>query len=89
MLYTGHRDADRGSHQVIRLAVAYGAFILNKDQVKGVAKQVKGKINEVIGRATGDGKQEIKGDVQQAVGGAQKKLGDVKQAIKAQTRKRR
>ncbi|NRO97019.1 CsbD family protein [Paraburkholderia sp. NMBU_R16] len=60
---------------------------MNKNQVKGVAEQVKGKINEAVGRATGDTKQEIKGDVQQAVGGAQKKLGDAKAAIKAQVKK--
>lgn len=62
---------------------------MNKDQVKGAATQVKGKINEVVGHATGDKKQEVKGDLQQAVGGAQKKLGDVKEAIKGQTKKSR
>ncbi|WP_042303600.1 CsbD family protein [Paraburkholderia kururiensis] len=62
---------------------------MNKDQVKGVATQVKGKVNEVVGHATGDKKQEIKGDVQQAVGAAQRKLGDVKEAVKEQTKKPR
>jgi uncharacterized protein YjbJ (UPF0337 family) len=31
---------------------------MNKDQVKGTAEKVKGKVNETIGRATGDRKQE-------------------------------
>ena len=55
---------------------------MNKDQVKGTAEKVKGKINEAIGRATGNTKQEVKGDIQQTAGQARKKLGDAKQAIK-------
>ena len=26
---------------------------MNRDQIKGMAQQVKGKINEVVGKATG------------------------------------
>lgn len=55
---------------------------MNKDQVKGVAEKVKGKVNETIGRATGDRKQEVQGDVQQAAGEPRKKAGDVKKAVK-------
>ncbi|MFL9989369.1 CsbD family protein [Paraburkholderia sediminicola] len=60
---------------------------MNKDQIKGTAEKVKGKVNEAIGRATGDRKQEVKGDVQQAAGEARKKTGDVKEAVKDATRK--
>jgi uncharacterized protein YjbJ (UPF0337 family) len=60
---------------------------MNKDQVKGVAEKVKGKVNETIGRATGNRKQEVKGDVQQAAGATRKKAGDVKEAVKDTTRK--
>ncbi|MFP6559393.1 CsbD family protein [Paraburkholderia sp. B3] len=55
---------------------------MNKDQVKGTGEKVKGKINETVGRATGDTKQEVKGDVQQTSGQARKNLGDAKEAIK-------
>ncbi|WP_244849675.1 CsbD family protein [Caballeronia sp. SL2Y3] len=41
---------------------------MNKDQVKGVGEQVKGKINEVVGKATDDPTQEAKGDMQQVAG---------------------
>jgi uncharacterized protein YjbJ (UPF0337 family) len=58
---------------------------MNKDRVKGTAEKVKGKVNETIGRATGDRKQEVKGDVQQAVGEARKKAGDVEEAVKDAT----
>ncbi len=55
---------------------------MNKDQVKGVAEQAKGKINEGVGKATGDTAQEAKGDIQQGVGKAQKGLGDAKEDVK-------
>ena len=55
---------------------------MNKDQVNGTAEKVKGKVNEVIGRATGNAKQEVKGDLQQAAGQARKNLGDVKESVK-------
>lgn len=59
---------------------------MNKDQVKGTAEKVKGKVNEAVGRGTGDRKQEVKGDVQQAAGEARKKAGDVKEAVKDTSR---
>ncbi|CAB3803617.1 CsbD family protein [Pararobbsia alpina] len=60
---------------------------MNRDQMKGTAEKVKGKVNEALGRATGDRKQEVKGDVQQATGEARKKAGDVKDTVKNTTRK--
>ncbi|AOB30411.1 general stress protein CsbD [Bordetella sp. H567] len=55
---------------------------MNKDQVKGVGEQVKGKVNETVGKATGNKSQELKGDVQQGVGKAQKAAGDVREDVK-------
>jgi uncharacterized protein YjbJ (UPF0337 family) len=50
--------------------------IMDKDRVAGSAKQVKGTIKEVVGKAIGDAKLEsdgkadkIEGKVQNAVGG--------------------
>jgi uncharacterized protein YjbJ (UPF0337 family) len=60
---------------------------MNKDQVKGTAEKVKGKVNEAVGHATGNTKQEVKGDVQHAAGEARKKAGDVKEAVKDTPRK--
>ncbi|WP_234745776.1 CsbD family protein [Burkholderia sp. WTPI3] len=59
---------------------------MHKDQVKGVAEKAKGKVNEEIGRAIGDGKQEVKGDAQQAVAEGQKKYRDAKEAIRKQAK---
>jgi uncharacterized protein YjbJ (UPF0337 family) len=55
---------------------------MNKDEIKGQANEVDGKIKEVTGKVVGDKKLEVKGSVQGSVGQAQKKLGDVKQDAK-------
>jgi uncharacterized protein YjbJ (UPF0337 family) len=55
---------------------------MNRDQLKGVAQQVKGKVNEIVGKATGNRTQQLKGDLQQAAGTARKAFGDGKQKIR-------
>jgi uncharacterized protein YjbJ (UPF0337 family) len=55
---------------------------MNKDQVKGRVTEAKGKIKEVVGRATGNRTMETKGKLQGAVGEAQAGYGDVKQDLK-------
>ena len=46
-----------------------------EDVAAGKAKQVKGKVNDVVGAIKGDTSQQIKGKVQKAVGKAQEALG--------------
>ena len=46
-----------------------------EDVAAGKAKQVKGKLNDVIGAVKGDTSQQVKGKVQKAVGKVQEKLG--------------
>lgn len=46
-----------------------------EDIAAGRAKQVKGKLNDVIGAVKGDSSQQAKGKVQKAVGKVQAKLG--------------
>ena len=54
---------------------------MNKDQVKGVAKDVAGKVQERAGKLVGSKKQQVKGLVKQVEGKSQKAVGDVEQAI--------
>lgn len=54
---------------------------MNKDQVKGSAKDVAGKIQEEAGKLVGSKEQQAKGLSKQVSGKAQKGLGDVKQAV--------
>jgi uncharacterized protein YjbJ (UPF0337 family) len=55
---------------------------VNKDQVKGTAKDIAGKIQEEAGNAVGSKEQEAKGLGKQVSGKAQKKYGDAKEAVK-------
>ena len=54
---------------------------MNKDQVKGAAKDVVGKIQEEAGKVVGSKEQQIKGLAKQISGKAQKGVGDVKEAV--------
>jgi uncharacterized protein YjbJ (UPF0337 family) len=54
---------------------------MNKDQVKGVAKDVAGKIQEEAGRLVGSKEQQVKGLSKQISGKMQKVVGDAKQAV--------
>ncbi len=54
---------------------------MNKDQVKGVAKDVAGKVQEQAGKLVGSQEQQIKGLSKQISGKVQKAAGDVKQSV--------
>jgi uncharacterized protein YjbJ (UPF0337 family) len=54
---------------------------MNKDQLKGAAKDVVGKVQEEAGKVLGSKEQQIKGLSRQISGKAQKGVGDVKQAV--------
>ena len=51
---------------------------MNRDQVKGRAKEVAGKVEKNVGRAVGSAKTEAKGIAKEAVGKVQKNVGDAR-----------
>ncbi len=55
---------------------------MNKDQVKGTAKEVAGKVQEKTGELVGSKTQQAKGMAKEVEGKAQKAAGDVKDAVK-------
>jgi uncharacterized protein YjbJ (UPF0337 family) len=55
---------------------------MNKDQVKGVAKEVVGKIQKEAGELINSPTQVAKGTAKELEGKVQKRVGDVKEAIK-------
>ena len=55
---------------------------MNKDQVKGVAKDVLGKVQEQVGKLLGSEEQQIKGLSKQICGKTQKGVGNAKQSVK-------
>ncbi|HZQ62177.1 MAG TPA: CsbD family protein [Casimicrobiaceae bacterium] len=50
---------------------------MNRDQVKGTAKDVAGKVQRKVGEATGDIGDQVKGTARQVEGKVQKGVGDV------------
>jgi len=54
---------------------------MNKDQVKGVAKDIAGKVQETAGEVVDSKEQQAKGLAKQVEGKAQKAKGDVKDAV--------
>lgn len=55
---------------------------MNKDQVKGRVKEVKGTIKEAAGKLVGNEKLQQKGKTEKVLGEAQAKFGDVKKDVK-------
>ena len=55
---------------------------MNKDQVKGVAKEIAGKVQQEAGKLVGSKTQQAKGLDKQISGKAEKNYGDAKEFIK-------
>ena len=55
---------------------------MNKDQVKGQAKDIAGKIQEQAGKLVGSKEQQVKGLGKQISGKVQKSVGDAKETLK-------
>ncbi|WP_313950682.1 CsbD family protein [Accumulibacter sp.] len=55
---------------------------MNKDQVKGAAKDLGGTIQEKVGKLVGSTEQQAKGLKNQAEGQVQEHVGDLKENLK-------
>jgi uncharacterized protein YjbJ (UPF0337 family) len=62
---------------------------MNRDQVKGAAKDVAGKVQRKVGELTGNESQQVKGAAKQVGGKVQKRVGDVEQALDNASKKSR
>jgi uncharacterized protein YjbJ (UPF0337 family) len=62
---------------------------MNRDQVKGKAKDIAGKVQRKIGEATGNTSQQVKGAAKQVEGKVQKGVGDATEALRDSERKTR
>ena len=61
---------------------------MNKDQVKGVTKDIAGKVQQDVGKLVGSKEQQAKGLQKQVEGKVEKAVGDTKKAIKDVVNKR-
>jgi uncharacterized protein YjbJ (UPF0337 family) len=55
---------------------------MNKDQIKGSAKNTVGKLQRSAGKLVGSEKQQVKGIVKQVAGKTQQRYGDLKEAAR-------
>ena len=55
---------------------------MDKDRIKGGAKQVKGSVKEAIGKVTGDRKTEAEGAAEKTAGKVQGEVGKAKDAVR-------
>jgi uncharacterized protein YjbJ (UPF0337 family) len=62
---------------------------MNKDQVKGAAKEVAGKVQRKLGDAVDSPTQEVKGMAREAEGKLQKGVGDLRETAKDQADRER
>jgi uncharacterized protein YjbJ (UPF0337 family) len=56
--------------------------IMDKDRIAGSAKEIKGAIKQVAGRAVGDAKLEADGKADKIEGKVQNAIGGVKDALR-------
>jgi uncharacterized protein YjbJ (UPF0337 family) len=54
---------------------------MNKDQIKGSAKDVVGRVQREAGALVGSTKQQVKGVMLQTEGKVQKHMGDIKEVL--------
>ena len=62
---------------------------MNRDQLKGTAKNVVGKVQQKVGELTGNKTQQAKGAAKQVEGNLQKGAGNVEQTLDKAGRKSR
>jgi uncharacterized protein YjbJ (UPF0337 family) len=55
---------------------------MDKDRVAGSAKQVKGAVKQVVGKAVGDAKLETAGNADKIEGKVQNTIGGLKDTVK-------
>lgn len=55
---------------------------MNRNQVKGTAKDVAGKVQKTVGELTGNTSQQVKGGAKQVEGKVQKGAGDAQEAAR-------
>jgi uncharacterized protein YjbJ (UPF0337 family) len=60
---------------------------VDKDRIKGTAKQTKGSIKEAVGKITGDTRTKREGALEKAAGETQSTVGGIKDSARDATRK--
>jgi uncharacterized protein YjbJ (UPF0337 family) len=54
---------------------------MNKDEIEGKGKQIKGQIREEVGKLTGNKTEQLKGKIEQVEGDVQEGVGKIKRKL--------
>jgi uncharacterized protein YjbJ (UPF0337 family) len=63
-------------------AVHFGEVTMDKDRIAGSAKEIKGAVKEIAGKAVGDAKLESDGKAEKIAGKVQNAIGGLKDTLK-------
>ena len=74
-------NSNPGPNTAMRARARLTGADMNRDQVKGTAKDIAGKVQEKVGQATGSTSQQVKGVAKQVEGKVQKGVGNIEQAV--------
>jgi len=55
---------------------------MNKDEIEGKGKKIKGQIREEVGKLTGNKTEQLKGKIEQVEGDVQEGVGKMKKKLK-------
>jgi uncharacterized protein YjbJ (UPF0337 family) len=66
----------------VRGAVTFGEVPIDKDRIAGSAKEIKGAVKEIAGKAVGDAKLESDGKAEKIAGKVQNAIGGLKDTLK-------
>jgi uncharacterized protein YjbJ (UPF0337 family) len=67
----------------------FEGYTMNRNQMKGAAKNVAGKVQQKVGELTGNKTQQAKGVAKQVEGKVQRAAGNVEEALDKANRKTR
>jgi uncharacterized protein YjbJ (UPF0337 family) len=54
---------------------------MNKDEIEGKGKQIKGQIREEVGKLTGNKTEQLEGKIEQVEGDVQEGIGKIKRKL--------
>jgi len=72
----------RRAREFSQLVLSGRSVPVDKDRIKGSAKQVKGAVKEAVGKAVGDAKLEAEGKNDKAVGKVENAVGGLKDTLR-------
>jgi uncharacterized protein YjbJ (UPF0337 family) len=82
VLFVGLRNCLPPARFMVSVLLLMREMNMDKDRIKGAAKNTSGKMKEAAGKMTGDTKMQAEGKMDRAAGKARNAMGGAKDAMK-------